>query len=119
MKIIFFTLFIASFVSAVATANEEYVCNFGDDKRLISVTYDSEHEQVPCQVQYDKGYGAEMLWNAQSEVGYCESKAQEFVSKQESWGWSCSKVTQAEYVEEVQQPEVMEESQEVQAALEQ
>lgn len=116
MKLIFSMLFIAVFFSAVASASDEYVCNFGDDKRLISVTYDSEHEQVPCQVQYDKGYGAEMLWNAQSEVGYCESKAEEFVAKQESWGWACSKVTQAEYVEDVQESE---EPQEVQAALDQ
>ena len=119
MKIILSLMLVALFASSVATANEEYVCNFGDDKRLISVTYDNEHEPVPCQVQYDKGYGAEMLWNAQSEAGYCESKAQEFVAKQESWGWSCSKVTQAEYVEEVQEPQMEQEPQEVQAALDQ
>ena len=115
MKSIVTALFIAFIFSGIAAANEEYVCNFGDAKRLISVNYESEHEQVPCQVQYDKGHGAEMLWNAQSEVGYCESKAAEFVAKQESWGWSCSKVTQAEYVENVPQPQ---EEQEVQAALE-
>ena len=116
MKLIFSVLFIAFFFSGFAAANEEYVCNFGDDKRLIRVNYDSEHEQVPCQVQYDKGHGAETLWNAQSEAGYCESKATEFVEKQESWGWSCSKVTQAEYVEDVQESPEMEE---VQAALDQ
>ena len=116
MKIIFSMLFIALYFSSIAGANEEYVCNFGDSKRLISVNYDSEHDQVPCQVQYDKGHGVETLWNAQSEVGYCESKASEFVAKQESWGWSCSKVTQAEYVEETQDSLDMEE---VQASLEQ
>ena len=119
MKTIFFTLFGALFLSVAVSANEEYVCNFGDDKRLISVAYESEHQQVPCQVLYDKGYGAEMLWNAQSEVGYCETRAEEFVERQESWGWSCSKVTQAEYVEDMQQSQMIEDNQDVQAALDQ
>ena len=115
MKTIVSALFVAFIFSTVATANEEYVCNFGDNKRLISVNYENEQEQVPCQVKYDKGLGIETLWNAQSEVGYCESKAAEFVAKQESWGWSCSKVTQAEYVEKTHESV---EDKEVQAALE-
>ena len=102
-------LFIALFcVSLSAVASEEYVCNFGDEQRLISVAYDSEQYPVPCQVLYDKGQGAESLWNAQSEVGYCESRAQEFVARQESWGWSCEKVAQAEQSEQAQQMEEVE-----------
>lgn len=115
MKAILSVLITAFFCSGIAMANEEYVCNFGDVKRLISISYENEGQPVPCEVWYDKGQGVERLWNAQAEVGYCESKASEFVSKQESWGWTCKKVAQAEYVEEVQS--IQEED--VQAALDQ
>lgn len=96
--IVVITLFFACFT---AFADEEYVCNNGDAKRMISVTYENDQAQVPCEVQYDKGEGAQTLWSAQSEVGFCENKASEFVEKQESWGWSCEKVTQSVYVEDL------------------
>ncbi len=113
MKFNITVLFVALFsLSFSAIANEEYVCNFGEEQRLISVAYDSDQYSVPCQVMYDKGQGAETLWNAQSEVGYCETKAQEFVTKQESWGWSCEKVAQ---VQQTEQQQSMEEVEAVQA----
>ena len=31
------------------------------------------------------------LWTAQSESGYCEARVDEFIEKQESWGWNCNK----------------------------
>ncbi len=96
--VFFVILFFACFT---AFADEEYVCNNGDAKRVILVTYESDQEQVPCEVQYDKGEGAQTLWSARSEVGFCENKASEFVEKQESWGWSCEKVTQSVYVEDL------------------
>ena len=102
MKFKLAILFVAFLLAGFAQADQEYVCNFGDNVRLITVTYDSELDLVPCQVQYDKGHGVETLWNAQSEVGYCESKASEFVAKQESWGWSCEKLEQTAQSEEME-----------------
>lgn len=63
--------------------------------------YESAQEQIPCEVQYDKGEGTQTLWTAKTETGYCESKASEFVEKQKSWGWSCEKVDQAVYAEDL------------------
>lgn len=77
------------------SANEQYACSNGDLQRMITVVYENGEAPVPCSVEYDKGHGAEVLWNAQAEVGYCEAKADEFLERQESWGWSCEKITGA------------------------
>ncbi len=96
MKITGLVCFVVFFFTCVAAnAEEEYVCNYGDEKRVISVVYESEQELVPCEVQYNKGEGVQTLWSAQSEVGYCENKAYEFIENQESWGWSCEKISPA------------------------
>ena len=91
--VLFFTLLFSCFT---VFADEEYVCKHGDAERIISVVFESDQERVPCKVQYDKGEGAQTLWNAQGEVGNCENKAKEFVEKQESWGWSCEQTVHAE-----------------------
>ena len=31
----------------------------------------------------------QVLWTADNESGYCESKTEEFIDKLEGWGWSC------------------------------
>ncbi len=79
-----------------AFAGEEHVCTNGDAMRVISITYEDDQNQIPCEVNYDKGEGAQTLWSAQSEIGYCENKTREFIEKHESWGWSCEKNTQAD-----------------------
>ena len=96
--ILFVTFYLCCFT---VMAGEKYVCNNGDAKRVISVMYESALEPVPCEVQYDKGDGAQTLWSAQAEAGYCEAKASEFVAKQESWGWSCEKTAEGVYAEDL------------------
>ena len=77
-------------LSSAAFANERFVCTQGDQQRVIEVVYLSDGA-VPCEVRYDKGMGAEVLWSAQNSEGYCESHAKEFVQKQEGWGWTCTR----------------------------
>ncbi len=89
------------FCCSLALASEQYICSHGDAERVISVVYQNAESQVPCEVQYDKGEGAHTLWSAQAEVGYCETKASEFVAKQESWGWSCEKAASAVYADDL------------------
>ena len=90
--ILFITLL---FFCIKAFAGEEYVCVNGDAMRVISVVYEDIQNQIPCEVNYDKGEGVQTLWNAKSETGYCETKARAFVAKHESWGWSCEVNSQA------------------------
>ncbi len=84
--ILFITLLL---VGVKSFASEEHVCTNGDTMRVISIAYEDGQNQIPCEVNYDKGEGVQTLWSAKSEIGYCESKAREFIEKHESWGWSC------------------------------
>ena len=70
-------------------ADETWRCTFGQDERIISVVYQDQEVKLPCEVRYEKNGITETLWSAQSEVGYCEEKAREFVDKQREWGWLC------------------------------
>ncbi len=81
--------FIFLFFCLSVFAGEQHICINGDAIRVISVEYDEDNARVPCEVYYDKGEEVKVLWNAKSEIGYCENKAREFVAKQESMGWSC------------------------------
>jgi hypothetical protein len=74
---------------SAALADQQFVCAGGGQERIISVVYLSDGP-LPCEVRYDKGDGAEVLWSAQNTEGYCESKAKEFVNKQEGWGYDCT-----------------------------
>ncbi len=76
-----------------ALAADGYECRRADLVRQVEVQYLNPGQAVPCQVEYRKpseGVDSQILWNAEREEGYCESKAKEFRSKLESWGWSCS-----------------------------
>ncbi|QMU60624.1 MAG: hypothetical protein GKR92_02495 [Gammaproteobacteria bacterium] len=96
--ILFITLLFFCFNSF---ASEEHVCTNGDAMRVISVAYQDGQNQMPCEVNYDKGEGVQTLWSAKSEIGYCESKAREFIEKHESWGWSCENNQQAVNIDDL------------------
>lgn len=91
MKLLSGVAAISMFLSISANASEDFVCDNNGDKRIVSIVYQNTETTVPCEVRYDKGEGEVTLWTAQSEQGFCESKANEFLEKQESWGWSCEK----------------------------
>jgi len=82
------------FASMLLTANivladVNYVCTNDAAVRKIDVVYTGTNGDVLCEVQYTKSGSPEVLWNAQSEAGYCEARAAEFVVKHEGWGWTC------------------------------
>ncbi|WP_413111805.1 hypothetical protein [Thaumasiovibrio sp. DFM-14] len=101
------TLLIAAlFTSATAIAadNQVYRCEHNGVERLIEVRY-PEGTTVPCDVNYTKADGSQVLWKAANTEGYCESKAAEFVKKQRGWGWNC----QLDMPAPVQLPEITDE----------
>ena len=70
---------------------ESWSCRHGNDVREVHVITAGE-SPVPCDVVYKKlteGAEDQVLWNAQNDGSYCESKATEFVAKLEGWGWTC------------------------------
>jgi hypothetical protein len=90
MKIFIGILFLICF-SQVALADTSYVCTQGGMERKIEVVY-LETGKVPCEVRYTKNADTQVLWSAQTEEGYCEAKAAEFVEKQRGWGWECIEI---------------------------
>ena len=82
------------FGPAMAAAQDapRYECRNGSLERRVEVKYETA-VTVPCEVHYTKDIeapgDAQVLWRALNEEGYCEAKAQEFVTKLEGWGWTC------------------------------
>ena len=83
-----------SLIASPAIADETYVCTSGQKERVISVVYQDQEKKAPCEVRYQKDGTTETLWDAKSEVGYCEEKAKAFVEKQREWGWRCDDTAQ-------------------------
>ncbi len=70
---------------------ESWSCRLDNDVREVHVERPTE-TPAPCNVVYKKlteGVEDQVLWNAQHDGAYCEFKAAEFITKLESWGWTC------------------------------
>lgn len=85
-------LLMVTIFSFQAYAQDQYVCKNGNTERSVEVVYSQPGSKVPCEVKYTKSSGSQILWSANHEVGYCESKATAFAAKLDTLGWSCSKV---------------------------
>lgn len=76
----------------VASYANSWSCKNGNLLREVKIEYAGQ-SPVPCKVIYnkpDEDQSSKVLWNAQSEQGYCEAKARDFVARLESWGWACT-----------------------------
>ena len=83
--------------SSMVSANDGYAyqCTFGERVRTIEVVYLQRESSLPCEVNYIKEGQQENLWNSRYTKGYCEAKAEEFIERQEEWGWSCTRSDEA------------------------
>lgn len=88
MKSGFLLLLAITAGAAQAVPSQAWLCSHGDSERAITVEYQGE-QTVPCAVTYNKQGETQTLWNAGSEQGYCEAKAEAFVDKHRGWGWQC------------------------------
>ena len=70
-----------------------YTCTYDELVRRVEILTEPGMP-VPCEVHYHKDTESpgehQVLWSAQNDAAYCESKTTEFVAKLEEWGWSCS-----------------------------
>lgn len=73
---------------AFAVENLKTKCRYEGNQRIIEVLYTGDGN-IPCVVQYTKENSTESLWRAEVEIGYCEEKAANFITKHEGWGWQC------------------------------
>ncbi len=71
-------------------------CTNGKNKRTIELTSTNATTKLPCEVHYKKeteqtGHD-QVLWKADNDLKFCESKAQAFVEKLTGLGWTCGKM---------------------------
>lgn len=71
------------------------VCTNGGNRRSVILTSTNATTNLPCEVHYKKeseqpGHD-QVLWAATTDLAFCEQKAQDFVDKLTSWGWTCAK----------------------------
>ena len=70
---------------------DSWSCRHGNDVREVHVERTTSFP-APCQVVYRKlteGAEDQSLWNALHDGNYCDEKAALFVTKLESYGWTC------------------------------
>lgn len=81
----------ALLVLPLNTYAESWSCRHGNDVREVHIERPTA-SPVPCEVVYKKlteGVEDQVLWNAQNDDSYCDEKAQGFIEKLSSWGWTC------------------------------
>lgn len=85
-------VFLAATVPGLAQAATAYQCSFDGMQRRIEILTEPG-VTVPCEVHYYKDTELpgqnQVLWTADTDAAYCETKAQEFAAKLGEWGWDC------------------------------
>lgn len=71
----------------------EFICERGGAIRRVEIAVQDEAQQVPCEVVYWKDTERpgvrDVLWNAQTDAGFCVRKAEDLVNRLEGGGWNC------------------------------
>lgn len=90
--VVSFCVTLFSFLGTSTLSAAPVACEYGELTRTVEVIYSNPGQPVPCEVLYDKPAegGSSTLWRAQSEAGFCEARAREFVTKLGDMGWQCS-----------------------------
>jgi hypothetical protein len=89
------SLIILSFVMtpiavAQAQSNEEFLCVFGSDKRMVSVVKtDAAREPKACRVDYTRNGKTTTLWSSKTSYAYCVASAASLLTKLSEGHYSC------------------------------
>ena len=75
----------------VAAQAPTYDCAHGGSTRRVEVAFPVAGA-TRCEVRYHKDGATHVLWSAEVESSYCESKARDFIAKLQEAGWSCANV---------------------------
>jgi len=96
MNSIFRLIAIAVLIAPTAALATSWTCTHDKLTRIVSI--ESEAGSTACKVNYNKdseGQGTKTLWNAANDSAYCTEKAEGFVGKLTSLGWTCTKAGEA------------------------
>ena len=78
-----------AFSGFAAAQAPSYECVNGASTRRVEVAFPAAGE-TRCEVRYYKDGASQVLWSADVESAYCETKARDFIAKLQDAGWSCS-----------------------------
>ncbi len=87
-KLTIAAMLLSATAATQAMDNSKTICTHDTTTRTIEIVYTGEGA-LPCEVQYTKSAEPKVLWSANNLENYCESKAAEFIEKQQNWGWNC------------------------------
>jgi hypothetical protein len=79
-----------SITIAQARSDEEFICTFGSEKRMVSVVKtDAAREPKACRVDYTRHGKTTTLWSSNTGYAYCVAKAASLVTKLAEGHYSC------------------------------
>jgi hypothetical protein len=94
-RVAFVSLIMLSFVItpisvAQSQSDEEFICTFGSDKRMVSVVKtDPARAPKACRVDYTRNGRTTTLWSSKTGYAYCVAKAASLVTKLTDGHYSC------------------------------
>jgi len=84
-----FLIFVLTPVTQAQT-NEEFICTFGSDNRMVRVVKtDAAREPKACHVDYTRNGRTTTLWSSKTSYAYCVAKAALLVTKLAEGHYSC------------------------------
>ena len=78
-----------SIANAQAQSNEEFICTFGSDRRMVSLVKDATREPKACRVDYTRDGETKTVWTSKSSYAYCVAKTASLVTKLAEGHYSC------------------------------
>jgi hypothetical protein len=89
VSVIFLAFVMTSIAIAQAQSNEEFICAFGSDNRVVSVVKTDAREPKACRVDYTRNGRTTTLWSSKTGYAYCVAKAASLVTKLTEGHYSC------------------------------
>lgn len=88
-SLIILSLVMTPIAIAQAQSNEEFICAFGSDKRMVSIVKTDAREPKACRVDYTRNGRTTTLWSSKTGYAYCVAKAASLVTKLAEGHYSC------------------------------
>jgi hypothetical protein len=81
---------ISPLATAQAQSDEEFLCSFGSDKRVVSlIKVDAAREPKACRVDYTRSGHTTTIWSSKTGYAYCVAKAASLVTRLAEGHYSC------------------------------
>ena len=76
--------------ATLARSEEEFICTFGSDNRMVSVVKtDAAHAPNTCRVDYTRDGRTTTLWSSKAGYAFCVARAASLVTKLAQGHFSC------------------------------